>query len=67
MVTGYAIKKGKHYNDYMQTLHHKGTTGSIIFRGTEALLNYMEACYEKMETLTVLLIIIGEHCVRVRK
>lgn len=47
MVTGYAIKKGKHYNDYMQTLHHKGTTGSIIFRGTEALLNYIEACYEK--------------------
>ncbi|EJX09051.1 outer membrane protein probably involved in nutrient binding protein [gut metagenome] len=47
MVTGYAIKKGKHYNDYMQTLHHKGTTGSIIFRGTEALLNYMEACVEK--------------------
>lgn len=46
MVTGYAIKKGKHYNDYMQTLHHKGTTGSIIYRGTEALLNYMEACYE---------------------
>ena len=47
MVTGYAIKKGKHYNDYMQTLHHKGTTGSIIYRGTEALLNYMEACVEK--------------------
>ncbi len=47
MVTGYAIKKGKHYNSYMQTLHHKGTTGSIVFRGTEALLNYMEACYEK--------------------
>ncbi len=47
MVTGFAIKKGKHYNDYMQTLHHKGTTGSITFRGTEALLNYMEACYEK--------------------
>ncbi|MGM9738665.1 MAG: RagB/SusD family nutrient uptake outer membrane protein [Candidatus Cryptobacteroides sp.] len=46
MVTGYAIKKGKHYNDYMQTLHHKGTTGSIVFRGTEALLNYMEASYE---------------------
>ena len=46
MVTGYAIKKGKHYNDYMQTLHHKGTTGSIVYRGTEALLNYMEACYE---------------------
>ncbi|MBR8706336.1 hypothetical protein IX324_002125 [Bacteroides pyogenes] len=51
MVTGFAIKKGKHYNDYMQTLHHKGTTGSIIFRGTEALLNYMEACYEKNQKL----------------
>lgn len=47
MVTGYALKKGKHYDSYMQTLHHKGTTGSIVFRGTEALLNYMEACYEK--------------------
>lgn len=47
MVTGYAIKKGKHYDSYMQTLHHKGTTGSIVFRGTEALLNYMEACYER--------------------
>src|SRR3712207_2897642 len=51
MVTGFAIKKGKHYNDYMQTLHDKGTTGSIIFRGTEALLNYMEACYEKSKSL----------------
>ena len=47
MTTGYAIKKGKHYNDYMQTLHNKGTTGSVVFRGTEALLNYMEACCEK--------------------
>lgn len=47
MVTGFAIKKGKHYDSYMQTLHHKGTSGSIVFRGTEALLNYMEACYEK--------------------
>lgn len=47
MVTGYSIKKGKHYDSYMQTLHDRGTTGSIIFRGTEALLNYMEASYEK--------------------
>ncbi len=47
MVTGYAIKKGKHYNSYMQTLHHKGTTGSVVFRGAEALLNYIEASYEK--------------------
>ena len=46
-VTGYAVKKGKHYNGYMQEAHHKGTTGSIVFRGTEALLNYMEACVEK--------------------
>ncbi|MBQ8770846.1 MAG: RagB/SusD family nutrient uptake outer membrane protein [Bacteroides sp.] len=45
-VTGYGIKKGKHYDSYMQTSHHKGTTGSIVFRGTEALLNYMEACVE---------------------
>lgn len=47
IVTGYGIKKGKHYDSYMQTLHNKGTTGSIVFRGTEALLNYMEACYER--------------------
>ena len=47
IVTGYAVKKGKHYNGYMQEAHHKGTTGSIVFRGTEALLNYMEACVEK--------------------
>ena len=45
-VTGYAIKKGKHYNGYMQEAHDKGTTGSIVFRGTEALLNYMEASCE---------------------
>ncbi len=47
MITGFAIKKGKHYDSYMQTLHERGTTGSITFRGTEALLNYMEASYEK--------------------
>ena len=51
IVTGYAIKKGKHYNGYMQEAHHKGTTGSIVFRGTEALLNYMEACVEKNGTV----------------
>ena len=45
-VTGFGIKKGKHYNSYMQTEHNKGTSGSIVFRGTEALLNYMEACVE---------------------
>ena len=29
-VTGYSIKKGKHYNGYMQEAHHKGTTGSVL-------------------------------------
>lgn len=47
MTTGFAIKKGKHYNVYMQVTHGGGTSGSIVFRGTEAMLNYMEACYEK--------------------
>lgn len=46
MVTGFAIKKGKHYDSNMQTQHNYGTSGSIAFRGTEALLNYIEACYE---------------------
>ena len=41
--TGYANKKGKHYDGNMQVQHYMGTTGSIVFRGTEALLNYMEA------------------------
>lgn len=47
MVTGFAVKKGKHYDEQQQTLHSHGTSGSIVFLGTEALLNYMEACYEK--------------------
>ncbi len=47
MTTGFAIKKGKHYDSYMQVTHNVGTTGSLVFRGTEALLNYIEACYEK--------------------
>ena len=46
IVTGFAIKKGKYYDPDMEALHHKGNTGSVVFRGTEALLNYMEACYE---------------------
>ena len=46
MTTGFAIKKGKHYSQMMQNEHGKGTSGSIVFRGTEALLNYMEACVE---------------------
>ena len=45
-VTGFGLKKGKHYDGNMASNHYVGTTGSIVFRGTEALLNYMEACYE---------------------
>lgn len=44
-VTGFAIKKGKSY-DWYQTTSQSSVTGSIIFRGVEALLNYMEACVE---------------------
>lgn len=44
--TGYALRKGgsfnrKHYGS------NNGYTGAIIFRASEALLNYMEASYEK--------------------
>ncbi|MEG1649999.1 MAG: RagB/SusD family nutrient uptake outer membrane protein, partial [Rikenellaceae bacterium] len=45
-VTGYAIKKGMNFNpDQSQT--GKTTVGAIIFRASEAYLNYIEACYEK--------------------
>ena len=47
MVTGFAVKKGKNYDQNQGINHDKGVSGSIIFRGTEALLNYMEASYEK--------------------
>lgn len=45
-VTGYALKKGKYYSYAMGNEHHKGQTGFAIYRGAEALLNYMEASYE---------------------
>lgn len=43
--TGYALRKG---NSYYQNQCGNGAsfTGSITFRGAEAYLNYMEACYE---------------------
>lgn len=45
-VTGYAIKKGMNFNpDQSET--GKTTVGSIVFRASEAYLNYIEACYEK--------------------
>ncbi|MCH5319817.1 MAG: RagB/SusD family nutrient uptake outer membrane protein [Paramuribaculum sp.] len=43
--TGYGIKKGKTYN-VEQTTNNSSVTGSIIFRATEAMLNYIEACVE---------------------
>ncbi len=44
--TGYAIKKGQGY-DYKEAQGNlQSTTGSIVFRAAEALLNYMEACVE---------------------
>lgn len=46
-VTGYTVKKGKHYSGEMALNHGVGTTGSITFRGTEAMLIYMETSYEK--------------------
>lgn len=51
-VTGYNIKKGVYGSE---TKFLKGenptTTGCIIFRATEAYLNYIEASYEKLGSL----------------
>lgn len=44
-VTGFGVKKGMIYLPNPQA-HDHGTQGSIIFRATEAMLNYMEACVE---------------------
>lgn len=46
-VTGFPLKKGKAYDPDMAVTHGYATSGSIVFRGTESLLNYMEASYEK--------------------
>jgi hypothetical protein len=48
--TGYTIRKGLNY-DAAQTNNGQGYTGSITFRATEALLNYIEACYERTGAL----------------
>lgn len=44
--TGYALRKGGTFYQN-QCANTMGFTGVLIFRATEALLNYMEACYEK--------------------
>lgn len=43
--TGYPLKKGLHYDGTQQD-NDKGYSGSCVYRGAEALLNYMEANYE---------------------
>lgn len=48
--TGYTIRKGLNY-DQTHTGNGQGFTGSIVFRATEAYLNYMEACYERNGSL----------------
>lgn len=45
--TGFIVKKGKHYSSYMANNANVSTSGFPIFRSAEALLIYMEACYEK--------------------
>ncbi len=46
LVTGFGIKKGMVYTPDPNS-HWHGVQGSIVFRATEAMLNYMEACVEK--------------------
>lgn len=48
--TGYTIRKGLNY-DAKHCGNGAGYTGCIIFRASEAYLNYMEACYEKNGSL----------------
>ena len=48
--TGYALRKGLNF-DGAQSVRDKSCVGSIIFRATEAYLNYMEACYESTGAL----------------
>lgn len=48
--TGYTIRKGLNY-DAAQCANGGGYTGAMVFRATEAYLNYIEACYEKNGSL----------------
>jgi hypothetical protein len=49
--TGYTVKKGMSYDGSLGVSHHVGNIGAIVFRGAEALLNYMEADYELNHSL----------------
>ena len=46
IVTGFAVKKGLNYDSKQQDEHHMAVSASVVFRGAEALLNYMEASYQ---------------------
>lgn len=47
MITGYATRKGYCYDPNQQYSDDiLSTNASVIFRSSEAYLNYMEACYE---------------------
>lgn len=51
-VTGYALRKCYNYDPLQSPLAGMVCSyGSIIFRATEAYLNYMEACYMKKRSL----------------
>ena len=49
-VTGYALRKGGAFDQKFYSNSH-GYTASVGYRATEALLNYMEASYERNGTL----------------
>ena len=48
--TGYALRKGGVF-DSKYLVQNRGYTGLIIYRAAEALLNYMEASYERNGSL----------------
>lgn len=49
-LTGYTLRKGGSF-DQSHYLNMNSYSASICYRATEALLNYMEACYEKSSSL----------------
>lgn len=51
--TGYALRKGGAW-DSKYLVQNKGYLGLVIYRSVEALLNYMEASYERNGTLDAL-------------
>jgi len=48
--TGYTISKGMNY-DFGMNQNGASANGATVFRGAEAYLNYIEACYEKNGSL----------------